>query len=396
MRQAAGEVDSSEWMVHSRVGLDSAFPHNYPLSTIHFFWAGRLFLLLAAALGTALWGPIPAAADEVVLTTGIVLRGRVLRANEGEVVVQTEDGRQVQFPRPRVARITLIPPAVLRLANDLQASARYAAAADAYQHAAAVLEPGVLRERARVALVNCLLATGEEARAVEAFLDLVSDSPDSYAVPALPLFGGTLNDPAGVLVALKKREAGISNDRARLVLRALQFWAHLALADEAQAARAADDLGRDDHPDARSMAAVCRGWRQFRSGRPAEAAEGIERVRLRLTPFARPHAEVLLAQCYGDQGKQQEGLLAALRVAFGYEEYPHLAAEGLYLAGERFAALKQPDRALAMFRQLVKVCPASTRAAQARRRIEELDRLSAPQAATVGQPPPAVKSGPRT
>ncbi|KPJ74637.1 MAG: hypothetical protein AMS14_05160 [Planctomycetes bacterium DG_20] len=329
-------------------------------------------------------------ADEVVLTTGIPLSGRVLRATEDEVLVQTEDGRRVGFPRPKVAQIKLSEPAVLRLAEEIYAEGRYAAAAEGYQRAVSALGTGLLCQRTRLKLVECLIAGGEEARAVEAFLDLLNEDPQSPAALALPLFGMALNDPAGVIAALGQRERSAADDRVLSVLRALRSWAHLSAGDTERAARLADDLARASDPSAQSLGAVCQGWRTYRAGRAAEAAGEIERVRPRLAALARPHAEMLLAHCYGSTGQHREALLAALRLAFAYDDFPHLAAEGLYLAGQNFAAIKQTPQALAMFRQLAGTYPMSRRRADARRRIQELERPVATQPSTPAPQRPAT------
>jgi len=329
----------------------------------------------------------PASADEIVLTTGIPVRGRVLRADETEVVVLTEDGRRARFPRTKVARIRLISPAALRLADDLYTNGHYAAAADAYQRAATALGAGLLRERTRVRLVQCLVASGEDVRAVVAFLDLVRDHPNSSAAVALPLFGMDLNDPAGVIAALEERERDVANDRVLRLLRALKFWAHLSKGEAKEAARLADDLAGDDDPTARSLAVVCRGWQRWRAGQAADAVRQVEAAKPRLTAVARPHADVLLAQCHAALGQHREALLAALHLAFAYDDYPHLAAEGLYRAGLSCLALTQQRRALEMFQRLVTLYPASRRVAGARRRIEELQRPPATMPA--GPAPPA-------
>ena len=108
----------------------------------------------------------------------------------------------------------------------------------------------------------------------------------------------------------------------------------------------------------------------------------------RLAALARPHADVLLVQCHAALGQHREALAAALHLAFAYDDYPHLAAEGLHRAGLSFLALTQPPRALEMFQRLVTLYPASRRVPGVRHRIEQLQRAPATRPAGPAPPPP--------
>lgn len=304
----------------------------------------------------------------------MAVRGRVIRLTPAEVVVETGGGRQSTWPRSKVARIDLSRPAALKLADDLFANRRYAAAADAYQRAADTLENGLVRDQARERLILALSAIGAEARVAAAFVDIISSNPGSYVAVALPLFGRPLADAAGVGATLDPRERTLATDAALPLLRALQFWARLEQGRTDRARAAADDLAVSKEPRIRSLAVVCRGWLTYRADGAAAAAKAIEARQARLDPFARPHATVLLARCYADLGRHADRARIMTALAFAYEDVPLIAAEALYDAGLAFTAADKPERAAIMFGLLVADHPASPRAGDARRRIDQLKK----------------------
>ena len=188
------------------------------------------------------------------------------------MVVLTPEGRRVHLSATKVLRVSLERPAVLQLADELCAAGRFAAAAVGYRKAVDDLGAGLLRERTRLRLIRCLTAAGDEAGAAAVWLDIIAERPGSPAAALPPLFGMEMRRAAQVAALLEERSKDLPPGRAQALCGTMLFWCRLTLDDLPRAKEALTRLARQERSEARSLAAVCRGWLRLRSGDPAGAA----------------------------------------------------------------------------------------------------------------------------
>jgi len=325
--------------------------------------------LVLAALGLLL-GQTAGAGDDVVhyRTDGGMrqLAGEIVRYNRREIVVRTSGGRETTVAADRVAEIDSAWHPAEREADALFQQRRFDEALDRYRAALGAERRRWVQQRLVAGTVRCYQRLDQVVPAVQSFLALVRDDPQTPYFDAIPLCWLPVQ-PAPTVE--REAQAWLGSDEPAAQL----LGASWLLATRERPAAAA---GLARLAAAPALNAQLRGLAAAQAWRTRVATAGPEEVARWQSAVASLPRELqagpyfLIGQALARGGQPDQAALALLRVPILYPDQSQLAAEALLAAAGQLKSAGHAAEAEALLRELVARHADTTAADQARAQLE--------------------------
>lgn len=281
-----------------------------------------------------------------------ILRGQVLEYDGRRILVRGGEGRDVEYPSPRVLRIVSTYHPKQDEGDRLFAARRYEPALAAYD---AALQGGETRPWARRQLlarqVWCLRHLGQFSAAGRTFLALVEQDPESPYFDCIPLVW-----MPGVVPGMNPQEAGqwVANNPSPV---AQLLGASLLLAgNRAEARPKLFELAKARHPFVPWLAEM-QMWRADYVTLESPLIAGWERQLERLPPPFRAGPSQILGLAWEHHRRHDLAAAAFLKAPLLDPRDRNLAAFGLFKAGDQLLKDNRPDDARRVWEEIVRDYP---------------------------------------
>ncbi|MEW6356186.1 MAG: tetratricopeptide repeat protein [Planctomycetota bacterium] len=304
-------------------------------------------------------------ADEIVLSSGITLKGQVVERNSKQVVI-VSSGRKIAYKASEVGTVKLDPLPEFEEGQKLLAEGNVAAAIRAFEK---VLNGDrvLFQEDARAKLVFCYFRTGRPGDAVAAFLEMLRKAPDSRHRSGFPWhYEGELTAPMQIRKTIAEARKTVN------LAPALDAWVSLVAGETAGAQKQISALVQSKDPVTAGIGTILQLRLLFESGKLVEYTRLVAEKKW----TARDDVWAWIWYWEGRRLMAEKdyprAALALLHAPAVYPENECLAGDCLYLVGQCFEKMNQKDRARNEYAALMSQFPIALAADQARKRIEVL------------------------
>ncbi|NOZ21059.1 MAG: tetratricopeptide repeat protein [Planctomycetes bacterium] len=304
-------------------------------------------------------------ADEVILKSGISLKGQVVGRNSRQVAIMSS-GRKMTYKTDDVVSVKLDPLPEFEEGKKHLAEGNVAAAIRAFERV--LSGPRVLfQEDARAELVFCYFRSGRPDDAVAAFLDMVREAPDSRHRWRFPWhYEGELGNASRI-----RKE--IESARHATGLRsALEAWVALVSGNIAEAQSKIPFLLRDKDPVVAGVGIILQIRLLYQSKDLEECMKLAAQQKPKAPDDVQPWLDYWRGRCFLAKKDYPRAALAFLHVPTLYPQNECLAGDSLYLVGQCFEKMGETDRARREYAALMSQFPAAMAADQARKRAGAL------------------------
>ena len=307
--------------------------------------------------------PGPASADIVYFTSPASrqartrLKGKVLEYTGREIVVVTEDGREVKRPGAQVVAVETDLPDEVAAGDKLYAAADFKQARDRYAAANRQEKRAWARRKIVVKIIDCYKQLGQNEAAGRLFLALVKEDPDTPDFAAIPLAWLPAQSPRELQQAAEQWLAEGDSPAA-----ALLGASHLlASSRRAAALEKIELLARDDD---RRIAALARGqaWRAALATAHDDLVGRWQKTLAEIPEALRAGPYLVLGQALARKADAEPAVLTLLHVPLLYPQERLLASEALRMSIELLEKTGQTAGA-ARLREELSSAYAGTRAA---------------------------------
>ena len=328
----------------------------------------RLTLYYGFLLGAIFLAVRMAPADTITLKNGIVARGKIVKAEERGIRVEYSENKTVYHRREEVADVQRDNDPVLAEVEALSKKGETAKAEEALLRAIKAQPVGWLAERYRIELMECQQARGRFAAAVETYLAMMRDNPETARYACMPLTVCGAEEKKAAIQGLQNAmpDAGADTTHA-LPLHFTLLGSILAAdgkADDADAYLKMLGTARDERSVALTRLLSAEVATARKKGR--EAAEGIEKDLRALPEELKPRAYLILGAAYAQCGEPKLAATAFLRIPLGdFSESVALQSECLFQGAAECEKAGLKDQAAALRRELAEKFPGSYRAKSA-------------------------------
>ncbi len=311
--------------------------------------------------------------DLVVEATGDDGAGRVNR--KGMIVDYTARGVRLEstsgvrktIPLERVVRVEFARCDAHRAADAAMAAGDFDKAMKHFTSITSTDERrGWVRTWIVADIIQCQQALGNYDAACQYFLGLLrndKDTPHFDVIPLAWLTGQQLSD--------RRAEGWLADELPPARLLAASYLLPTAYRDKAVAEL--QKLAGNEDPRIAQLAAA-QLWRtRVAAASPDEVAQWARKIEEMPEALrAGPYYVVGLAE--SNLGEHEQAAIALMHVPILYPRQASLAAESLLAAGRSLARAEQPAEAARLFREVVRDHPKTTAAAEARQRLEALQK----------------------
>ena len=308
--------------------------------------------ILATAPAWLLLACVTTLADTIRFKNGSEIQGVVVRQTRTHLHVRYASGLVIQYPKSDIAQIVSARDSAAQ-AERLLRSGRFGEAIATFQKAAMTRPDPKGKEAIWFGLSRAWLAKGDYAESAMRFITLLREIPGTTKYAYLPLPEGPVRDEQTLMAYLAEAQ---SDRQAEILVR--QTAGLIAAATHAAAGRFAEAeklwAPAKRHADNRvaELAPLVEAYALCRRRQWADATALLEPALWKHHAPMRPVLFYWLGRATYGGRDYEAAVVALLRVDMMYDPPPVMRGHALLLAGQCFEALRQPDRALAIYDRL--------------------------------------------
>jgi len=301
---------------------------------------------------------VPTSGDEVLLDTGIKVKGKVISRNREKVVVLVGKKR-MEFKSEEVVSLTIIPPKEFKQGEEALKCGDIRAAIG-YFRTIAEKERGLFAEDALERLVQCYARLGQLDEAIEKYLTMVKLFPET---------GYAGHFPWHMSVSTTPRISSKWDGTAGKLVRIIQIWLSVCRNEVSDArAELKPFLGTEANGATYEAAYIVLLRWMFETGMFDELTSMKPKL-------LESHGKTLAAwgnywrgRAYLKKGDGAHAALSFLRVVELYPGYDVLAGDSLFMVANYFENNNKRQKALAAYREVYQRFPVCMLSDTARKR----------------------------
>jgi len=304
-----------------------------------------------------------AAADEVVLKSGIKIQGNIVEADSAKVVVQTS-GRNITYKRADVAEIHSAQSEDLAQAEKLLKDGQMEKAQKALE--AVVKSGGLLKADAQIKLMQCYFSSGQWEKGTQLYFSLLSAGAGEDVAAGFPWHGVSGAQAAVILKGMGA--AGELSGAASGAADAVKAWAKCAQDPKADPKSALASALASSDPIVSNTAAAAQMQLMFQAKDCDGCLAFIEKRLPKMEGSGQAWGLYWKGRCLVEKGDQERAALAFLRVGWNSASTNMLAGDSLFQAAACFEKKRQNDRAQDLYREIAQEYPLALCATEARKK----------------------------